>query len=98
MVPPRERGRRAVSDTTTPTNVPAQRRSRWKRLVAIGLALVSVVWIVYREGETVRRSRELRLGMTIAQVEAVMGPPKEVTGSRFSDGKIIQHHGFATRA
>lgn len=58
---------------------PPNPRRRWKRWTALALVLMigCGVWMVSGEGETVRRAKALRLGMTKAEVAAVMGPPAE---------------------
>jgi hypothetical protein len=56
---------------------PPKLRRRWKRRTALALVLAIAcgVWVVSGESETLRRARRLKPGMTVAQVEAVMGQP-----------------------
>jgi hypothetical protein len=51
---------------------------RWKRRTALVLILVigCGVWMASGESETVRNARKLRIGMTEAEVFAIMGRPK----------------------
>jgi hypothetical protein len=54
-----------------------QPRRWWNRWAAFRLALVigCAVWVYRSTSETVRKARRLEIGMTVAQVEAIMGEP-----------------------
>src|SRR5262245_57839816 len=72
--------------STNPTTRPARRWKSWAALAFV-LAIACGVWLVCREGETVRKSRRLRLGQTSAELITIMGPPRGSGGPR--DGSII---------
>lgn len=59
-------------------------------VLAIGLALA---WVETREAPEIQQSRELRIGMTIADVDNVMGPPgiaiRRPNGSDFEITRLI---------
>jgi len=76
-------------------------RRRWKPWVALGLVLVMAYgfWPAAGEGQTIRRSRKLRVGMTKAQVHAIMGDPTEtwiLPRLRHWELSNREHEGFAT--
>lgn len=56
-------------------------RRPWKRWTALAiiLALGCGVWMASGESETVRNGRRLRIGMTDAEVHAIMGEPLKVS-------------------
>jgi hypothetical protein len=88
------------------------KRRRWKRWTALGLVLAIGfgVWMASGESETIRKARHLRIGMTKAEVEAVMGPA--AVSMRFpprskrrpvhpflsSHVTLVEGQSFATRA
>ena len=52
-------------------------RRRWKRWAALAFVLMIgyAVWTMSGESETIRRSRAVRLSMTMAEVQDIMGDP-----------------------
>jgi hypothetical protein len=63
--------------TTRAASVEQPKRRRWNRWAALRLALVisCAVWVFCSKSETVRKAGRLRIGMTVAEVEAIMGAP-----------------------
>lgn len=57
---------------------PARRWNRWT-IVRIVLVIGGAVWVFCSKSETVRKAGRLRIGMTVAEVEAIMGEPVERT-------------------
>ena len=58
--------------------MPTTRRRRIVRRAVMAMAgvvllVISITWLVQREPPEIQRSRALRIGMTSAEVEAVMG-------------------------
>lgn len=80
------------------TDQPSNPRRRWKLWSTLALTLVigSGAWMVSGDSETVRNARQLRLGMTEAEVFEIMGRPRHsvilarLTGNR-SAGRASQH-------
>jgi hypothetical protein len=80
----------------TMTDPPAKPRRRWKRwaTLALVLAIGCGVWMMSREGETVRKSRALQIGMTDVEVDAIMGPP--IVTHVASRAPVRQYAAYAT--
>jgi hypothetical protein len=62
---------------------PQPRRRRWRRWTVRGLFLIvcCAAWLAFYDGETIRKSYRLRIGMTIPEVDSVMGRPAVQHGS-----------------
>jgi hypothetical protein len=63
-------------DETPTTPKPRRRWKRWAALVLV-LAVALIVWASSTESPTIRLSHQLRVGMTKAEVHAIMGEPAE---------------------
>lgn len=68
-------------------------RRRWKRWAAVTLVLLLGVaaWLTTGETATVRRAREVQLGQSLAEVEAIMGP--SLTSVGYSTGDFLISYG-----
>lgn len=65
-----------ITDITDPAINPMPRRrwTRWLLLALVGAGGFAL-WMMNGEGESIRRSRSVRLGTTIAEVRTIMGEP-----------------------
>jgi hypothetical protein len=84
------------------TDQPPKPRRRWKRWTGLAIVLMigCVVWMAGRESETIRRARSLTLGMTEAEVRAIMGEPLKVSQSvlHTARGRRVRLYvGYGTR-
>src|SRR5262245_915786 len=63
--------------SSSPPEIPELRRHRWKRWFVLGMGLSMLAtgtYLISGNGE-IRRAERVQIGHTLAEVEAVMGPP-----------------------
>ena len=80
--------------------MPTPRRRRIVRHAVMALAVVAllgVVWLVIREPPEIERSRGIKLGMTLLEVEAVM-QPTEAIGLTLPNGRELRMFGAVAQS
>jgi hypothetical protein len=72
--------------------ITAAMRNWWKRwALALFAIVIGAVWLAAGESETIRRSRGLKLGLTVAEVDVAMGAPLWI-GAAQSDGHLMSSY------